>query len=258
MYLSAETITKSAWLCVAAIGVCLSMAPPQPVPPDDLRKKYEDPGTVSDNESRSANYLTVTHSPTSPPFDYKTAGVAFGTFYFPYIYLAVVVFITTLDTLHALDLFPHIMPVDHTMAAKTFNGQLLVGLTITTSSSALRFAAFQTLGRFFTYQLSILPKHELVTHGLYSYARHPSYTALVLGYAGTFLRVTAPGSVLYDYLGVDAMRKLTIVLALAIGCVVYAFIRRAEIEDRVLQKEFGEEWDEWARVVRYKFVPGIL
>ena len=258
MYLSAETITKSTWLCAAAIGVCLSMTPPQPVPPEDLRKKYDDPGTVSDNESRSASYLTVTRSPTSPRFDYKTAGVALGTFYTPYIYLAWVVFITTLDTLHALDLFPHIMPVDHTMAARAFNGQLLIGLTITTASSAIRFAAFQTLGRFFTYQLSILPKHKLVTHGLYSYARHPSYTALVLGYAGTLLRVTAPGSVLYDYLGVDSTRKLTIVLALAVGGVVCVFIRRAEIEDRVLRKEFGKEWDEWARVVRYKFVPGVL
>ncbi|KAF9791231.1 hypothetical protein BJ322DRAFT_991164, partial [Thelephora terrestris] len=135
---------------------------------------------------------------------------------------------------------------------------LVAGLTLIISFSALRFAAFQTLGRLFTYQLSILPDHKLVTHGVYSYVRHPSYTAVPFVFAGVLLTATAPGSVLHDYLGADTTRKLVIVLALAIARGTYVFMCRADVEDQVLRKEFGKDWEEWARVVRYKFIPGVL
>jgi protein-S-isoprenylcysteine O-methyltransferase Ste14 len=258
MYLSAEAITKSAWLYVAAIGVCLCTMPPQPIPPNKLREKFDDRPTASGGESCSADQPAVVHSPKSPRFDYKAASATFSLSYFPYIFSAWVVLMSTLDTFHTLDLFPQIMPVNHATTARTFNTQLIVGLVLTTAFSALRFAAFQTLGRFFTYQLSILPDHKLVTHGLYSYVRHPSYTAVPFVFAGVLLMVTAPGSVLYDWLGMDMTRKLMIVLALGITRGTYVFMRRAEIEDQVLRKEFGKEWEEWTRVVRYKFIPGVL
>lgn len=256
MYLSAEAITKSAWLYVAAVGVCLCTVPPQPIPSDKLREKFNDPSTTSDGESRSADQTAVTPSSTPPQFDYKAASATFGLSYFPYMFSALVVFMSTLDTFHTLDLYPIL--VDHTTTARTLNPQLIVGLVLTTAFSTLRFAAFQTLGRFFTYQLSILPDHKLVTHGLYSYVRHPSYTAVPFVFTGVLLTVTAPGSVLYDYLGVDATRKLMVVLALGIARGTYVFMCRAEVEDQVLRKEFGKEWEEWARVVRYKFIPGVL
>ena len=164
----------------------------------------------------------------------------------------------TLDAIHALDLFPQIMPVDHTTAARRFDVRLVIGLILVISFSALRYAAFRTLGKLFTYQLSIHPGHKLVTHGVYSYVRHPSYTAVPFVFAGVLLTVTAPGSVLYDYLGADATRKLMIVLAVAIARGTYVFMCRADVEDQVLRKEFGKEWEEWARVVRYKFIPGVL
>jgi protein-S-isoprenylcysteine O-methyltransferase Ste14 len=165
----------------------------------------------------------------------------------------------TLDTFHALDLFPQIMPVEHTMTARAFNTQLIIGLGLTTAFSALRVIAFKNLGKFFTYQLSILPDHKLITHGLYSYILHPSYTAFLFAYVGVSLMVTAPGSTLYDYyLGDKSTEKLVIMLALGFASLVPLSVRRANVEDRVLGKEFGKEWEEWALVVRYKFVPGVL
>jgi len=229
--------------------------PPQPIPPAELREKYEDPST---GEGASADKPAVTRSPSPSRFDYKAATATFALSYFPYIFSAWVAFMSTLDTFHTLDLFPQIMPVDHTTASQTLNPQLIAGLAVATASSAFRVTAFRTLGRFFTYQLAILPDHKLVTHGLYSWVRHPSYTAVPFVYAGVLLTITAPGSVLYDCLGVDSTRKLMAVLALAIARGTYVFICRAEIEDQVLQKEFGKEWEEWARVVRYKFIPGVL
>ena len=258
MYLSAEAITKSVWLCAAAIGVCLCTVPPQPIPPDELREKFNDPSIASDSESLPANRPASTPPPTPPRFDYEAASATFSLSYFPYIFSAWVVLMSALDTSHTLDLYPQVMSVNHTMAAGRFNAQLVVGLTLTTAFSALRFAAFRTLGKFFTYQLSILPDHKLVTYGLYSYVRHPSYTAIPFVFAGVLLTVTAPGSVLYDYLGVEPTRKLMILLGLMIVRGTYVFLSRAETEDQVLRKEFGKEWEEWARVVRYKFIPGVL
>lgn len=257
MYFSAEAITKAACLYLAAIGVCLCTVPPQPIPSNELREKYTDAPPSHEDESRSADKPSSPRSPTPPQLDYKAAGATFALSYFPYMFSGWVVFMSTIDTLHALDLFPQIM-VDHTVAARKFSPQLIVGLSLTTAFSALRFTAFRTLGRFFTYQLSILPNHKLVTHGVYSYVRHPSYTAVPFVYAGILLTVTAPGSVLYDYLGVSLTRKLIIGLALAITRGTYIFVCRAGVEDKVLRKEFGKEWEEWARVVKYKFIPGVL
>ena len=258
MYLSAEAISKSACLYVAALGVCICTVPPQPIPSNELCKKFNDPSTATDGKNCSAEQSIITRSPTSPRFDYKAASARFGLSYFPYIFSTWVVFMSTLDTVHTFDLFPQIMPVDHAAAAREFNVQLIVGLALTVVFSALRFTAFQTLGRFFTYQLSILSDHKLVTHGLYSYVRHPSYTAVPFVFTGVLLTVTAPGSVLYDYLGSYSTKKLIIVLALVVARVTYVFMCRAEVEDQVLRKEFRDEWDEWACRVPYKFIPGVL
>ena len=234
------------------------MAPPQPIPSGESREKYNDPLTPSPDEGHPADRQTGAYLLTSPRFDYKAASAKFGTTYFPYIFSTWVVFMSTLDTFHALDLFPHIMPIGHKTTIRAFNTQLIIGLMTTIAFSTLRIVSFQTLGRFFTYQLSILPDHKLVTHGLYSYVRHPSYTAILSMFAGVLLTVTAPGSVLYDSLGVESTERLMILLALAIAYGTYVFAHRASVEDQVLRKEFGREWEEWARVVRYKFIPGVL
>ena len=247
MYISTEAIAKSVWLYVVALAVCLAIVPPQPKPSEEFRKKFNIRLTTSSGESYSAV--------TSPQLDYKTASAAFTLSYFPYIFSTLVVCMSILDTLHALDLFTHIMPVDHTATARSFNAQLIFGLALTTASTALRFAAFNTLGKLFTFQLAILPDHKLVTNGVYAYCRHPSYTATPFIFVGVLLTFTAPGSVLYDHLGVDLARKLATALALAAVRGSYVLVDRAEVEDEVMRKEFGKEWEEWARKVPYKFVP---
>jgi len=258
MYLSAGVVAKSAWLYVAATGVCLSIIPPQPKPAANLRKKFEHPPKTTKSNGRSANQPEVTGSFMSRWFDLRAASATFTLSYFPYLFSTWVMMMCALDAFHALDLFTRIMPVDHTTTARVFNPQLIAGLILTSAFTALRFASFQTLGRLFTFQLAILPEHKLVTHGVYSYVRHPSYTATPFIFAGVLLTVTAPGSVLYDLLGEASTRRLMVVLALAAARGSYVLVGRAEIEDQVLRKEFGKEWEEWARVVRYKFIPGLL
>ena len=256
MYLSAEVITKAFCLCAYTTGVCLSMLPPQPKPTDEFRKKYNDPSTACPDEGSHETGRTVTTHLAR--LDLKAAGAKFGSSQFPYLFSTWVVVMTTLDVFHALDLFPQFMPASNKVSSRVFNMQLVIGLVITITSSALRFTTFISMGRLFTYQLSILPDHKLITHGLYSYVRHPSYTAVVSMFVGVLVTVTAPGGVLYDSLGVESTEKLTVILASVTMYGTRLFVRRADVEDQVLRKEFGKEWDEWAQVVKYKFIPGLI
>lgn len=250
MFLSAEAIAKTVCLSITAIGVCLAIIPPQPKPPKEFRDKFHKPPTVSNDKDCS--------TADSASFDYKAAMAAFTLSYFPYLFSTLVVIMHILDTIHALDILPQILPVGHTAAARTFNRQLIVGLVLTTAATALRFAAFHTLGKLFTFQLAILPEHKLITHGVYAYCRHPSYTATPFIFWGVLLTITAPGSVLYDHFGVDSMITVMTVLGLAAIRGSYVLVGRAELEDEVLRKEFGKDWEEWVHNVPYKFIPYVF
>jgi len=35
-------------------------------------------------------------------------------------------------------------------------------------------------------------------------------------------------------------------------------IKRTIVEDAMLKKEFGKEWDEWAGRVKYRMIPGVF
>ena len=250
MFLSAESVAKSVLLFFTATAVCFASIPPQPKAQEEFREKFDAPSAASHNKSRSTS---------EPPwFDYKAAGTTFGLFYFPYLFSSWVVLMSALDATHTLNLFPRIMPVGHNTTSQIINAQLIVGLVLTTTAAALRFTAFRTLGKLFTYQLAILPEHKLVTNGIYAYCRHPSYTALWFIFLGELLMVTAPGSVVYDNLGIDSTIRLTILLGLAVAHSLHLFMHRAELEDQVLRKEFGIEWEEWARKVPYKFIPYVF
>ncbi|ORZ11628.1 hypothetical protein BCR44DRAFT_1385271, partial [Catenaria anguillulae PL171] len=50
----------------------------------------------------------------------------------------------------------------------------------------LRQWAFRTLADKFTYAVTIVPGHELVTSGPYARLMHPGYTGLLLAMAGLF------------------------------------------------------------------------
>jgi protein-S-isoprenylcysteine O-methyltransferase len=54
---------------------------------------------------------------------------------------------------------------------------LAMGLTV-------RWLAIVSLGRFFTVDVAIHQQHVLVSKGIYRYVRHPSYSGLLLAFAG--------------------------------------------------------------------------
>jgi protein-S-isoprenylcysteine O-methyltransferase Ste14 len=145
-----------------------------------------------------------------------------------------------------------------------------IGIILAIIGGSLRLSAFRALGRHFTFELAIFADHILVTSGPYALVRHPSYTGLLLLIWGMSMALCAPGSyareVLWPavrqgeaqhadwavYAQVGAGAGLVVQLI-----VVGALIARTRAEDRMLRREFGKQWTEWAARTPWRLFPGV-
>ncbi|KAF8182907.1 hypothetical protein BJ912DRAFT_977094 [Pholiota molesta] len=101
------------------------------------------------------------------------------------------------------------------------------------SSAALRSLCFRAMGANFTYSVTVVDGHRLTTTGPYALVRHPAYAGSYCHYIGYFLYFSARGSWLRES---GAYRM---------------FWRRLPVEDALMRKQFGKQWDEWAARVPY-------
>ena len=116
----------------------------------------------------------------------------------------------------------------------TFPGEAVryAGLTIFLAGVTLRIGSIVALGERFTVSATIVRGHELMTEGLYRFARHPSYTGALLTLFGWAL-----------------------VFRSAIGVVLAApmippLLSRMNAEERLLIREFGPAYE------TYRAAPG--
>ncbi|KAH9931198.1 hypothetical protein B0H21DRAFT_97132 [Amylocystis lapponica] len=147
----------------------------------------------------------------------------------------------------------------HSAASITITPVFLVGCALVMLGAAVRIQCYRTLGRLFTFELALRRNHELVTHGPYTVVRHPSYTALLAGCSGIALCHVDRGSWLRECGALDTLGGKAVAYGWMV-CLAYATMTlsaRTLQEDRVLQKEFGEQWTRWAGNVRYRLFPGI-
>ncbi|KZT64372.1 hypothetical protein DAEQUDRAFT_678690 [Daedalea quercina L-15889] len=127
-------------------------------------------------------------------------------------------------------------------------------------AGVLRYQCYRTLGRFFTYELAIHNGHRLVTEGLYRYVRHPSYTAWIAGTVGVGLMSLTPGSWVRECDLLDTQGG-KVALVAGILWVVYGAVGlmvRTSTEDRMMKKEFGDEWEVYAQRVTYRMIPCVF
>ena len=103
--------------------------------------------------------------------------------------------------------------------------QTAVALGLMLFGMLFRWTAILTLGRFFTVDVAI---HALVDHGLYRYLRHPSYTGLLVTFAG---------------LGVFFGDVLS--LALVTGPVSTAILFRIRKEEAALHEALGSAYADY-------------
>jgi protein-S-isoprenylcysteine O-methyltransferase Ste14 len=113
-----------------------------------------------------------------------------------------------------------------------------LGVGLSTAGGALRLWPVFVLGNRFSGLVAIQPGHRLVTSGVYSVIRHPSYLGLL---------ITSLGWALAFRSGVGLV--LTALL-------IPALIARINSEERLLRSEFGNEYESY-RARTSRLIPGI-
>ncbi|KZT69990.1 hypothetical protein DAEQUDRAFT_750622 [Daedalea quercina L-15889] len=139
----------------------------------------------------------------------------------------------------------------------TLSPLFLAGIVTGLFGGYFRWQCYRTLGRLFTFELSIREGHKLITEGPYSIVRHPSYTGSILCSWGLGLAYIAPGSWLREC-GILATRGGRIAAWAYVAALLYgtpSLFLRARQEDTLLRKQFAEEWEAYAKRVPYRIIP---
>ena len=113
-----------------------------------------------------------------------------------------------------------------------------VGVALFAVGGALRLWPVYVLGDRFSGLVAIQPGHQLVTTGIYSSIRNPSYLGLLISALGWSL----------------AFRSIVGVILTAL--LVPPLIARMHSEERLLQSQFGAEYDTY-RARTSRLIPGI-
>ncbi|KAK1223514.1 hypothetical protein PQX77_013612 [Marasmius sp. AFHP31] len=137
----------------------------------------------------------------------------------------------------------------------------ILGLIIGVSGCLLRIACYRALGNDFKFENTAAEK--LVTTGPYSLVRHPGYLGfwlILIGLPWYHLSrgswIIESGFLDWQATGIPIGKMMVygwILISLCVGALLTA---RAGYEDMLLKKQFGREWQEWSRRVRFKVIPG--
>ena len=135
----------------------------------------------------------------------------------------------------------------------------ILATSLVVMGGTIRFLCYREMGKHFTFQVTLLKDHKLITGGPYSYVRHPGYTGGCLSIIGIAIWCTTQGSWLREsetYKTSLAWLVLAPVIV-AVSLLFIALFRRIPTEDEMLKETFGKEWDEWAMKVPARIFPGI-
>jgi protein-S-isoprenylcysteine O-methyltransferase Ste14 len=148
--------------------------------------------------------------------------------------IASVVTIVGLLGVHWLSLYTFSLP---SQVANTASNQFLVGIAIALIFGAILVSqvAIKALGKFFD-RLAIKSDHQLVTDGIYSVVRHPIYTSYIFLFLGFCVM----------------LQSLWGIGLLLVVCAVW-FGNRIDIEERMLEERFGNEYQLYCQTTNRLF-----
>ena len=132
----------------------------------------------------------------------------------------------------------------------------VLGYVLMTLGGLGRLWCYRTLGKFFTFELTIRSSHKLIKRGPYAYVRHPSYTFACLLTIGMFLVHRRLANFFPHSAWVHFQFGPAGFLAC---CLLFFLIIRTRVlrEEVALSEKFREEWADYAsRTTR--FVPGMF
>jgi protein-S-isoprenylcysteine O-methyltransferase Ste14 len=104
-----------------------------------------------------------------------------------------------------------------------------LALALMLGGLAIRWAAILTLGRYFTVNVAISQGHQIIQSGLYRLVRHPSYSGLLLTFAGT-------GLSFHNWLS----------FLLLVTPITAAIRHRIRIEEQALLQAFGQDYADYS------------
>ncbi|KAJ6461932.1 hypothetical protein C8R47DRAFT_1159025 [Mycena vitilis] len=180
----------------------------------------------------------------------------------------ILLYLSSLPPFSTSPYFDFLSASPHPAAALHTTPLFALGVVFVVLGACIRLSCFHALGELFTFDLTILPSHRLVTSGLYAWVRHPAYTGSLTIVAGLAFSHLSPGSWLYTV----ALQSLFTAAhvpgwtpwgALALGAVWWLWtlgigLSRVEAEDRQMRALFREEWDAYALRVPCWFIPGVV
>jgi protein-S-isoprenylcysteine O-methyltransferase Ste14 len=123
----------------------------------------------------------------------------------------------------------------------TLDGDALrwFGVLLFLASAALRLWPVVVLGDRFSGLVAIQPGHTLVTGGIYTIIRHPSYAGMILNSLGWSL----------------AFRSVVGVLITAL--LIPPIIARIYAEEALLSSQFGAEYVAFREKTKWRLIPGL-
>jgi len=116
-----------------------------------------------------------------------------------------------------------------------------LGILLIYAGIALRLYAIHTLGVFFTTAVAVAPEQTVIETGPYRLIRHPSYTGLLITLFGFGLCLFA------NWLSLLAL----------MACALIGFWYRIQVEERVLQEQLGQPYQEYMRRTK-RLIPFVL
>ena len=112
------------------------------------------------------------------------------------------------------------------------------GIALVVAGFAIVLLGYAALGRYYSSTLVIRHDHQLVINGIYRFIRHPIYLGTITVFIG---------------LPLFASSTVGILISLAL---IPVFLRRIDIEERLLCEEFGEAYRAYQERTR-KLVPFV-
>ncbi len=114
----------------------------------------------------------------------------------------------------------------------------VIGLALFGPGIIIYLAARLTLKNFFSKRLNLIEEHKLVTHGVYKYIRHPSYTGSILLWLGFTLLL-------------NSIHGFIVMLPSVILVLI-----RIKFEEKMLIRAFGQQYIDFMKRTK-KLIPYV-
>ncbi|KAF7312891.1 Protein-S-isoprenylcysteine O-methyltransferase [Mycena kentingensis (nom. inval.)] len=133
----------------------------------------------------------------------------------------------------------------------------LIGAALNLAGSILRIHCYRRLRHFFTFELGVSASQHLITDGVYSVVRHPSYSGALLVGVGVALCTLTPGAWAVECTPLGDGRALAALWCAAVPLAMFGLHTRMNKEDAMLRERFPDEWDAWAKRVPRRMFLGV-